>query len=65
MVFQINQALALHFLERQRHWQGAFDLDATQFGDLAMFCEDPEFFQNLVKLLIVGHGETFMRPILP
>src|SRR5215469_11170315 len=26
-----------------------------------MFGEDPEFFQNLVELLLVGHRENFLR----
>ena len=37
------------------------NLHALNFGDLSMFGKNPEFFQHLVQLLLVGHGKNFLR----
>ena len=34
---------------------------ALDLGDFAVFGEHPDFFENLVELLFVGHREDFLR----
>jgi len=33
---------------------------AADFGDLAVFGQCPEFFQNFIELFFVSHGEDFL-----
>ena len=50
-----------HLFNRHAHWQRAVHFHALDFGDLSMLGQHPEFFQNFVQLLLVGHGENFLR----
>ena len=49
-----------HFFDGDAYRQRAMDFHAADFGDLAMFGQRPEFFENLIELFFVGHGEDFL-----
>ena len=49
-----------HLLNRQTHGQRAVDLHALDFGNLAVLGQHPEFFEHFVKLLLIGHGKSFL-----
>ena len=50
-----------HLFNCQTHGQRAVHFHALDFGDLSMLGQHPKFFQNLVELFFVGHGEYFLR----
>src|ERR1700682_2356941 len=60
-----NQPERGHLFNCNADRQRAMDFHALNFGDLSILGQRPQFFQNLVKLLLVGHREYFLLGNLP
>ena len=50
-----------HFFDRDADGKGTVDFHVFELGDLIVFGEGPEFFEDFVKLLVIGHGKDFAR----
>src|SRR5258708_37102055 len=50
-----------HSFDRQANRQCAVDFHAFDLSNLTMLGQNPEFFENLVELLFIGHGKHFLR----
>ena len=54
-----DQSESDHFFNSDADGQSAVDFHVLEFGDLVIFCECPELFEDFIKLLVVSHGENF------
>ena len=54
-----DQSERNHFFDRDADGQRAMDFHVFELGDLVIFREGPELFEDFVELLVVGHGENF------
>lgn len=50
-----------HFFDRDADGKGSVDFHVFELGDLVVFSEGPEFFEDFVKLFVIGHGKDFAR----
>src|SRR5215831_10285138 len=50
-----------HLLDSNGDRQSTVGIHACHFRAFSMLFHDPQFFQNLVELLFVCHGEDFLR----
>jgi hypothetical protein len=49
-----------HPLYRQAHRQRPMDFHTLNLSRLSVLCENPKFFEHLVELLLVSHGEDLL-----
>ena len=60
MRFGADQAQGLHLFDRDTYRQGSVNFHTLDFGNFSVLFDGPEFFEDFVKLLLVGHGENFL-----
>ncbi len=55
-----QQAQGCHLFHRDAYRQSSVNFEVFDFRDLAVLFDRPEFFEDFVELLFVGHGENFL-----
>src|SRR5215471_6948753 len=60
-----KQSQLLHAVNGQGHWEGAFDVHASELGKFTVFDERPDFLKDLVELFLVRQIKDLLGGYLP